>query len=301
MSKSALVVGATGAIGSRVHDYLHLDGWNVLATTRRTPQTKQELDWNTVFSGRSSTLRNVDLIINCASPNKAWASVNPRGFAEWMRAHGRQLSELRDFCSASLAFSISTVQVYGEYQIGTVDEMSPLEGQHPYAQGHSALESILFEANWNLLRLSNTFGTAGKAGKLDMSGVTNDLAFQIARTGDAELREGKQTRDFLPIKSMLTMLREMILKPCRPSIVNVCSGRMVSLERWKELIIAVHREGLSGESAYPDSNELGGHRYSSTFARIGDDELMHDTKFEITRLLEYFATSPGRGQFGAKG
>lgn len=295
MTSTALVIGASGSIGSRIHDHLEREGWRVFSVGRQQPSTDYQLAWHLVFSNKVPALREVSLLVNCASPNREWASKNPQDFVSWMKRHGARLSMLREFCRSPLAYSMSTVHVYGDHQTGIIDEESPLQGQHPYARGHLALEREVISNGWQVMRLSNTFGIAGNFGRLDMSAVTNDLAEQIARTGAAQVLADKAAvRDFLPIQTFMRLFSQIILARETREVTNICSGRSVSVHNWRDFLYAVSKEGIDGETTFPNSNDSLAAKYSSLLGPISSGDLTQDAKLEIDSLLSHFRGKLGR-------
>lgn len=294
MAKTALVVGPTGAIGSRIHEHLCSMGWTVLSTSRQKPANQFQFGWDAVFSQKISALRSVDLIINSASPNREWAAAHPDEFLEWMRDHGRRLVKLQKFCDSKLSFSMSTVHVYGDYSEGVLGEGSALNGSHPYAGGHKRLEGELLNTGWQVFRLSNTFGTAGTLGKLDPSAVTNDLARQIAQNGRAMLSEKQPiARDFLPMTTFLQILTRLIEKPEVWPVVNICSSRKVRLDLWRDFILQVHEEGPSGSAHFPEPMDPRSASYSSLLGKVDIDQLTRDAKHELSELLGFLGSKSG--------
>ena len=295
MTSTALVIGASGSIGSRILDHLEGEGWRVFSVGRQKPSTDNQLAWDLVFSNEVPAMMEVGLLVNCASPNREWASKNPQDFISWMKRHGKSLSRLREFCGSPLAYSMSTVHVYGDHQVGIIDEDSPLQGQHPYARGHLALEREIISNGWQVMRLSNTFGIAGSFGRLDTSAVTNDLTEQIARTGAAEeLADKAAVRDFLPIQTLMRVFSQTILASETREVTNICSGRSVSVHNWRDFLYAVSKEGIDGETAFPSSNDSLAAKYSSLLGPISLGDLTQDAKLEIDSLLSHFRGKHGR-------
>lgn len=295
MTKVALVIGGTGALGSRINDYLKLQGWQTLATSRQNPTMSSELPWDDVFSCSSAKLKSVDLIVNCASPNSQWAASRPADFLKWMSSHGNNLVRLRDFCGAPTAMSLSTIHVYGETCAGFVDEKSKLHPKSPYARGHAALETSLIPNGWRVMRLSNTFGLHGMSGHLDMNAITNDLTCQIANTRNSEVfADKKEGRDFLPVLTMLRLLRQVLDAEGQTGPFNLCTGRRISLEDWSQFIKSVSTEGVFGNVLYPESCQACGPLYSSSLGQPSVDVLTADAKAEILALIQHFRNTGER-------
>lgn len=281
------MLGATGSLGSRVREHLVLRGWNVLTAGRGVPPFKNNIPWSEVFSD-NSVERRFDLILNCASPNRKFAEENPTYFYSWMVENGEALIKLAKRARASSAISLSTVHVYGSTAYGKISEDSPLMGQDPYARGHILREAkLLADSNWQVIRLSNTFGTPGYGGKLDLASLTNSLVRRWA-TGRGSPVDTTQlvSRDFLPISSFLDILERVVEAPLESPLVNIVSGRRVTVRDWCRYVVAVLEERQ--EIHLPPSSQVDHLQISSVMGWPSSERLSDDSRQEILNLGEYF-------------
>lgn len=288
MADVALVIGSSGTLGSRVADHLAMSGWRVLRCSRQQANLEHSISWAEVFGKNGRFEREVDLLVNCASPNRYEADQDPVGYLEWMQEHGNRLSRLADKTNPRKAVSFSTVHVYGQPSIEFLSEESGLLGRDPYARGHIYLESSLSPA-WQILRLSNVFGTTGRQGRLDSTLVTVDFVRQFSQNDRADIREsGITVRDFLPARTMLRYFDKAVHSISRLRTMNVCSGRYVELSEWQTYVWAVAGSwGPNDVISFPSSAPSFG-RITSVLGVPDLRTLSEDSALEISQLQQHF-------------
>lgn len=289
MSKCAILVGHTGALGSRVFDHLKKHKWAVL-TVGRNPKKSPNFLWDDFFSNDFSPIVKPDLIINCASPNRQYALSDPGNFRDWMMTHGRNLARLSQSLEVAKSISFSTVHVYSDKLIGDYSEDTNTRATHPYAQGHLALERMVTNAGWTVLRIANTFGAPGSAGILDYSAVTNHVIRQILNHESITLSgDPTMTRDFLPIDSFLSYLDSVIEGGQKFPLLNIASGRAVEIGAWRDYIVKFI-QGRVETSTQPCMNAANKSEFfiSSRLGHLGSVQLSRDIELELKGLIEFF-------------
>jgi nucleoside-diphosphate-sugar epimerase len=231
------VTGATGFVGR--HVLLELskrEGIEVVAVARRAP-TKLELppgiraaalDIADGSDGAFDALGRPDRLIHLA-----WS-----GLPHYRSLHHfeEQLPQQYRFLAGLLRSGLSSLLVAGtcfEYGMasGPLVEDRPTAPDNPYGYAKDALRRQLellqashaFELVW--ARLFYMHGQGQNA-----SSIYPQLA-AAARRGDAEfpMSSGEQLRDFLPVTEVARRLVALALDAPDAGIVNVCSGRPVSV------------------------------------------------------------------------
>lgn len=174
----------------------------------------------------------------------------------------RELPAHRAFLEGLLTGGLGGLTVTGtclEYgmQSGALREDMPTAPVTAYATAKDELRRYLeglrrrrpFNLTW--ARLFYLHGEGQAAGSL-----LPQLEAAIAR-GDAafDMSGGEQLRDYLPVETAARYLVELALNGTDIGIVNVCSGRPVSVRELVESVIARHGASISlnlGRYEYPD-------------------------------------------------
>ena len=152
------------------------------------------------------------------------------------------LEAIREYGSSGLRlFFTSSFQVYPQLtQKKLIDENHKLDPASIYGFSKKFAEELIefYSLNYDLksiiFRLSNVFGPGCRP---FYNSVIATFAYQIAN--NKELRvggSGEQARDFICIDDVIqALLKAIDFTPVPVEIFNVCSGRLVSLNRLIEL------------------------------------------------------------------
>ena len=294
MTKTALIFGSSGQVGSRLSESLESDGYLVLRVSR-DPAGENWLPWGRV---EELTLdKKIQVIVNAASPNSAVASADPSKFLDWMTSHSKRILRIATACRTAQIVSVSTTQVYSSSPKGTYDEESESSGDSPYALGHIALEERLLSFPCtSVLRLSNSFGAPGRLGKLDSSLVTNQLVTQaILEEKEPGVLNPDVVRDFLPVSELCRAVL-WILSQGLPGLFNVSSSRVVSLGAWSEFVFGVLSEKhLDSHAKFPRFIERDGFfTYSNSKFQSSGFEFQNDYAGELRQLAQYLKKVEGK-------
>jgi len=226
--ESALVVGASGQLGSRIVEDLENRGVLVYVSSRSLLNHPNFVEFENL-----ELLRNphrVDLIVNAAGPSSSAAMEDPIATFEWARTHSELLIKLSRRNPTATCVSFSTVHVYSPDPMGTITEDSETRSHHPYGQAHSILEQgLLRSGRWALLRLSNVVGPHGILGKPDPNLVANSLLFGALANKQLELNSNPGIRrDFLPATNLINAL--LLLVELRgKGVFNLSAGKTTTL------------------------------------------------------------------------
>jgi len=166
-----LVTGATGFVGSEILARARARGINARSLSRRAaPQLSSSddfvlADWTEDRLG--DVVEGVDAVIHCASVVHRPGAPSE----EYVRFNVEASRALAAACRARavprLVF-LSTIKVYGETPVGTIDESTPLAPESPYARTKLEAEALLDRAAHGggpelvILRLCPVFGVGDK-------------------------------------------------------------------------------------------------------------------------------------------
>lgn len=294
MTKTALIFGSSGQVGSRLSESLESDGYLVMRVSR-DPAGENWLPWGRV---EELTLdKKIQVIVNAASPNAAVASADPSKFLDWMTSHSERILRIATACRTAQIVSVSTTQVYSSNPEGTYYEESQSSGDSPYALGHIALEErLLAFPSTSVLRLSNSFGAPGSFGNLDSSLVTNQLVRQaVHEERETSVLNPDAIRDFLPVSELCRAVL-WVLSQGLPGLFNVSSSRVVSLSTWSAFVFGVVSEKHPDSHAkFPRFIESDGiFTYSNSKLQSSGFEFQNDYAGELRQLAQYLKTVEGK-------
>lgn len=257
------VTGSTGFIGCHVARALadRVDT-DVVATARGDerpaglPERAQyvKLDVAAPLPDDYDRLGRPDVLVHLA-----WSGLpNYRSLHHFESELPRQYGFLRSLIEAGLPSLLITGTCY-EYGMaaGELPETALAQPANPYAYAKNALRQQLeylrakhpFDLTW--ARLFYMHGDGQPA-----TSLYPQLAAAVAR-GDAAfaMSHGEQLRDYLPIESVARHIVELAIRCPGAGVVNVCSGRPVSVRGLVEHLIARKNWRIAldlGKYPYPD-------------------------------------------------
>jgi nucleoside-diphosphate-sugar epimerase len=254
-----LLTGATGFIGSRVLAELERRAVNVVAITRRPTALPAcssrvnvvELDLREVSAGSYDAFGRPDLLIHLA-----WGGLpdydSTRHYEVELPLHYGFIRTLVDAGLPAVAIS-GTCLEYG-LQCGALREDAAALPTTPYGYAKDALRKQLeflrgqrgFSLTW--MRLFYTYGSGQSPtslySQLHAAAKRRDATFQMS--------SGEQLRDYVAGGELVRLLTELALKRANAGVVNVCSGRPVSVRRLVESWIATEGYEIGLDlSVYP--------------------------------------------------
>jgi UDP-glucose 4-epimerase len=284
-----LVTGGCGFIGSHLADALHAAGHGVrvlddLSTGRLDHLTPgAELIRGSVADPAivRAAMDGMDGCFHLA----AIASV-VRCEQDWMGAHATNLGGAVAVLQAARDRRIpvvyaSSAAVYGNAAPVPARETSPAAPISAYGvdklgcELHAAVGTASFGIPTLGLRLFNVYGPR-QDGASPYSGVISAFCERLARGAPITIcGDGQQTRDFIYVADVVTaMLAGMARLPDTPRIVNVCTGRAISV-----LELARTVAGLCGVRPGIEHRPA---RLGDIAASCGDPALLHSALGVVT-------------------
>jgi GDP-4-dehydro-6-deoxy-D-mannose reductase len=257
-SVRALVIGASGFVGSHLTRELAQAGAEVHGTTRR----------NLADFGHGISVHRADLL-DRASVDAVLARVRPShvfnlaGRVKTDRADPEALQRIHVTGSRILfeslraaelrpvVFIASSAAVYGIPQALPVTEEAQMRAQSAYGKSKVEQENVALAAMHELAvpvicaRAFNLVGP-GLSPTLFASQVARDIA-KAEAGGDATLRVGNldQRRDFLDIRDAVRAFVTLAMAPHVGGIFNVCTGQSVPVRACIERLVALARVRVS--------------------------------------------------------
>jgi dTDP-6-deoxy-L-talose 4-dehydrogenase (NAD+) len=252
------ITGATGFIGRHVLTELARHDVEVIAISRHAataPGTNGvELNIQAATNDAFERIGRPDALIHLA-----WGGLpNYRSlhhFEQELPAHYRFLNNL-------IASGLNNLMVVGtcfEYgmQSGPLSEDLPARPDNPYGYAKDSLRRQL-----EYLRAAHPFNlTWARLFYLHGEGQAKNSLFpllsQAVARGDKvfNMSGGEQLRDYLPVTEVARCLVALALKRADPGVVNLCSGRPISVRRLVEGWIAENNWSIElnlGHYPYPD-------------------------------------------------
>ncbi len=250
------VTGATGFIGRHVLNELARHDVETIAISRHaTPGAAGvQLDIRAASDDAFERIGRPDMLIHLA-----WG-----GLPHYRSLHHfeQELPAQYRFLSNLIAAGLSNLVVVGtcfEYgmQSGPLSEDLPARPDNPYGFAKDSLRRQLeylraahpFNLTW--ARLFYLHGEGQAASSL------LPLLRQAVARGDSvfNMSGGEQLRDYLPVTEVARCLVALALKQADPGVVNLCSGRPISVRRLVEGWIAENNWSIElnlGHYPYPD-------------------------------------------------
>ena len=240
-----LITGGFGFIGSRLGQYFHERGFEVILGSRKKrpsptwlPEAKIVLiKWDEVENLRR-ICNGIDIILHCAGMNAGDCVANPKaaldfnGLATERFAHAAAISDVKTFVY------FSTAHVYSDIFTGEISEKLKPSNDHPYASTHLLGEFAALTSNQNskmnviVLRLSNIVGAPADKSADCWGLIANDLCRQAIESKEIMLRtSGKQHRNFMGISQLLKAVDHLIIRSPenKSEIFNVGGNNSISI------------------------------------------------------------------------
>jgi UDP-glucose 4-epimerase len=283
-----LVTGGCGFIGSHLCDALLSRGDEVRVLDDLSTGKRENLASGAEFVYGSVTdaalVRRAVTDIEGCFHLAAIASVE-RGVHEWLYTHQVNVGgtvtifdAVRDLPNQVPVVYASSAAVYGEPSSIPLEESSekrPLSAYGADKYGcelHAAVGTTVHGIPTVGLRFFNVYGPRQDPNS-PYSGVISIFAEKISRDQSITIfGDGKQTRDFVYVADVAqALLAAMALRPALPEVLNVCSGKAISVLDLAERIarVAGRRPQLSfGEARLGDIRNSVGSRALSR-GRLG--------------------------------
>jgi dTDP-6-deoxy-L-talose 4-dehydrogenase (NAD+) len=253
------VTGATGFIGGHVADRLDAQGVSYVASGRDAGKWRSgvpflAMDASNPPSDVFERLERPDVLIHLA-----WGGLpNYRSLHHFETEMPRQYALLKRLVDAGLRHLVvvGTCFEYGMRDGALSEAMAPAPG-NPYGLAKDVLRQQLeylasasgVELTW--ARLFYMWGERQAASSL------YPLLAAAVQRGDRtfDMSGGEQLRDFLPVSAVADYLVRLSLRSKGAGVVNICSGRPISVRRLVEGWIAANGWNISlnlGRYPYPD-------------------------------------------------
>jgi len=311
MSKTVLVTGADGFIGSHLTEMLVKEGLNVKALSQYNSfnswgwlEDCDCLDEIEVLSGdvRDSQFcmhitKNVDQIYHLAALIAIpYSYIAPESYLD------TNIKGTLNICQAAVANDVeriihtSTSEVYGTAQYVPIDENHPLQPQSPYSAskiGADAMAMSFFNAFDLPLTIARPFNTYGP--RQSARAVIPTIITQIA-TGEKSIKLGdvSPTRDFNYVKdTCMGFLALASSNKCVGETVNIGSNYEISVGDTLNLIRDIMGSGVEfvtdEERIRPKKSEVNRLWCDNTKIRsITNFNSRHDLKSGLTSTIEWF-------------
>lgn len=256
-----LVTGHDGFIGSHVFEALLRDGHDV-----------EGVDWPDDLRMIHEVDNSFGAVVNLAAiggahraamqptsvvTNNVAATVALRSAIELGRARS-------DSAMWPTVVQISSFSVYGDAWIPTTED-APLKPKELY--GASKLMQELcwtgYPGSLAILRLSSVYGPWMRLDDPESTVIAKIAKAARDQTEFEVFEDGRQTRDFVHVNDVVAMVRAAISRTV-PRVVNVCSGRPVSILEACEILGA--RVKMTGKYRPGDMRDCLGD--ASTFTRL---------------------------------
>tara|TARA_B100000768_G_scaffold100252_2_gene93328 strand:- start:8713 stop:9663 length:951 start_codon:yes stop_codon:yes gene_type:complete len=221
-----LITGASGYLGGRLASSLESNNNSIhLVSRNKISKDKYKnisyssstiIDWEDQESLLKS-VKGMDTVIHLAGMN-AQDSIKDVLEADKVN-EGNTLALLSAAIDSNVKnfLYLSTAHVYANPLEGSFNELSPINGDHPYATSHYLGEKAVLEAhkkkliNATIVRLSNAFGAPIHKDINCWMLLANDLCKQLAKNNMMVIRSsGEQRRNFITLTETARAIEHLI-------------------------------------------------------------------------------------------
>ena len=164
ISKKVLITGGSGYVGGFLSKYLYEKGLDITVATSQSKKSHLiksiSIDWKKPINFSSK----FDIIIHAAGIPSKICEKDPELAFEFNYEKTKQLVDYAINHSFKKFYYISTAHVYASPLVGTFDDESKKNNQHPYAASQRMAEDYLLSKiqknmiQGSVIRLTNCFG-----------------------------------------------------------------------------------------------------------------------------------------------
>ena len=243
------VIGCTGYLGSKISSELYNKGHKVIGVCRKFPRknTKFRKVFSRVIEGNIEDYNFQKKIFSISFSSIVYTislnhKVSEKNLSNSIKVNYIPLLNICNIITQkNLNIKIiyfSTMQVYGNYsKVKLISEQNKKKCKNIYALTHSMCEDILniFSSYSGIkstsLRLSNGYGFPQLKTCDCWWLVINDFCLNAINNNKIEINsDGSPLRDFIHISDIaLTVEKLLILKKDIPRVMNLCSGKSISM------------------------------------------------------------------------
>ncbi len=266
--KTILVTGGTGFVGKRLLQRLQaVPNISILALSRQhMTATSLNLQWLqcdmqklTKEFWRIHDIKNIDIVCHLgAFIPKSTDEINNVDLAFENNLNGmRHLFDSLPSAPQHVLFT-SSVDVYAKSSNSIIDENFPVEPSNLYAASKLFGEQLvkvyaaMWKSTYSILRLGHTYGVGEFAYHKFIPEVIRKV---LANQPPIVYGDGSVLRDFLYIDDAIeALLRALTRSPLTSMLINVVSGKSVSLKEIIEKIIAVSSKDIKPQYDFEKPN-----------------------------------------------
>lgn len=251
-----LITGAAGYIGRHVVEYVLNKGHEVIAADVRFDGVDERAQHcsEPIFSGDEHIFEKVGKPDACI--HLAWRN----GFVHNAVTHTDDLSDHVIFCRNMMRGGMKSLSVMGTmhevgYWEGAIDENTPCNPLSQYGIAKNALrQSLMLESKGSDCRLKWLRAYYITGDDLRGNSIFAKIT-QAAMEGKKEFpfTSGKNQYDFIDVKELAKMIAEASLQNDINGIINVCTGKPMTLAQRVEAFIQEHNFDIKLKyGAFPD-------------------------------------------------
>ncbi len=243
------VIGCTGYLGSKISTELYNKGHKVIGVCRKFPRKNKKFRkvFSRVIEGNIEDYNFQKKIFSISFSSIVYTislnhKVSEKNLSNSIKVNYIPLLNICNIITQkNLNIKIiyfSTMQVYGNYsKVKLISEQNKKKCKNIYALTHSMCEDILkiFSSYSGIkstsLRLSNGYGFPQLRTCDCWWLVINDFCLNAQKNNKIEINsDGSPLRDFIHISDIaLTVEKLLILKKDLPRVMNLCSGKSISM------------------------------------------------------------------------